>query len=71
MKKVIEFFKQIYNLSNNWLIANGITGVLGLASSLVLWVLGYKVFAGVAFGVFATRNWDILVNWITSLKFKR
>ena len=70
MKKVLEFIKKIYAICKNWIEANGVEGVLGLLVGLVLWIMGYKIWAGFSFGVFATRNWDILKNWLTS-KFRK
>jgi predicted small integral membrane protein len=57
--------KNLFNGIKSWLISNGIEGILGLALGLILWSFGYKIFAGFSFGVFATRNWDILVNFIS------
>ena len=34
-----------------------------LIVGLFLWAFGYKVYAGFAFGVFATRNWDLVKNF--------
>ena len=59
MKKVLDFIKTIFTVVKDWVVANGVEGVAGLIAGLVLWTLGYKVYAGFAFGVFATRNWDI------------
>ena len=67
MKKVLEFFKRIITIIKNWVVANGIEGVLGLIAGLLLWSFGYKIYAGFAFGVFATRNWDLFKNWISKL----
>lgn len=67
MKKVLDFIKNIYTIAKDWLVANGVEGILGLIAGLVLWTLGYKVYAGFAFGVFATRNWDILKAWVKGL----
>lgn len=64
MKKVLNFLKAAYAASKNWLALNGVDGILGLILGLTLWVIGYKVYAGFAFGVFATRNWDIVVDWL-------
>ena len=72
-KEVVEklsAIKRIFNLVKAWLKGNGIEGVLGLVIGLLLWSFGYKIYAGVAFGVFATRNWDLFKNWIISLKNK-
>jgi len=67
MKKVLEFLKKIYTIIKNWVVANGIEGVLGLGLGLLLWSFGYKIYAGFAFGVFATRNWDLVKGWLLKL----
>jgi hypothetical protein len=67
MKKVLDFIKNIYTIVKNWIVANGIEGVLGLVAGLALWTLGYKIYAGFALGVFATRNWDLLKAWVKGL----
>jgi len=70
MKKVLEFIKKVYSVCKDWIVSNGVEGVLGLLVGLVLWIMGYKIWAGFSFGVFATRNWDILKAWVLS-KFKK
>ena len=70
MKKVLEFIKKIYSVCKNWVVSNGVEGVLGLLVGLVLWIMGYKIWAGFSLGVFATRNWDILKAWVMS-KFNK
>lgn len=67
MKNVINFFKKSYEVARNWVVSNGITGIAGLVAGLALWAFGYKILAGVSFGVFATRNWDIFVEWVKSV----
>ncbi len=67
MEKVLNFIKKIYAIVKDWIVANGVEGVLGLIVGLVLWTMGYKVYAGFAFGVFATRNWDIAKAWVSKL----
>jgi len=67
MKKVLNFIKTIFTVVKDWVVANGVEGVAGLIAGLVLWTLGYKVYAGFAFGVFATRNWDIAKAWVSKL----
>ena len=62
-----NWFKRIFNLVKDWVVGNGIEGILGLIAGLVLWSFGLKVYAGVAFGVFATRNWDLFKNWVSKL----
>tara|TARA_S200002703_G_scaffold158146_1_gene167752 strand:- start:646 stop:855 length:210 start_codon:yes stop_codon:yes gene_type:complete len=68
MKKVLEFLKKIYTIVKDWIVANGVEGVLGLIAGLILWAFGYKIYAGFAFGVFATRNWDIVKAWVSRIK---
>jgi len=67
MKKVLEFIKKISTIVKDWIVANGVEGVLGLIAGLILWTFGYKIYAGFAFGVFATRNWDIVKAWVSKL----
>ena len=70
MKKVLNFIKTLFTIVKDWIIANGVEGVLGLLAGLVLWALGYKIYAGFAFGVFATRNWDLVKSWVKGLLSK-
>jgi predicted small integral membrane protein len=63
----ISTLKKIINISKAWLKGNGIEGILGLVLGLLLWSFGYKVYAGFAFGVFATRNWDLAKSSILKL----
>ena len=71
VKKVVveklSFIKKIYNAVKLWAVGNGIEGFLGLIVGLLLWPLGFKIYAGFAFGVFATRNWDLLKDWVKGL----
>jgi len=67
MKNVLAFVKKIYTICKDWIVANGVEGVLGLLVGLVLWAAGYKIWAGFSFGVFATRNWDIAKAWVKGL----
>ena len=60
----ISLLKTTINAVKAWLEGNGVEGILGLIIGLLLWSFGYKVYAGVAFGVFATRNWDIVKSWL-------
>ena len=55
--------KSIFNVVKNWIVSNGIEGTLGLILGLFLWVSGVKIWAGVCFGVFAHKNWDLFKNW--------
>jgi len=67
MKNVINFIKKMYTIAKDWIVANGVEGVAGLIAGLFLWAFGYKIWAGFSFGVFATRNWDILKAYLKSL----
>ena len=67
MKKVIELIKKVYGLIKDWVISNGVEGILGLIVGLFLWVMGYKIWAGFSFGIFATRNWDIFKSWLVKI----
>lgn len=67
MKKVLDFIKKIFTIVKDWIVANGVEGVLGLIAGLILWTFGFKIYAGFAFGVFATRNWDIVKSWVLGL----
>ena len=65
--KKLSLIKKAYNLAKTWIEGNGIEGFLGLILGLILWPLGYKIYAGFAFGVFATRNWDLFKNWVKGI----
>ena len=67
MKKVIELIKKVYGLIKDWVISNGVEGILGLIVGLFLWVMGFKIWAGFSFGIFATRNWDIFKSWLVKI----
>tara|TARA_R110000868_G_scaffold103804_1_gene285673 strand:- start:171 stop:383 length:213 start_codon:yes stop_codon:yes gene_type:complete len=64
MKKVLEFIKMVFTACKEWIVYNGIEGILGLLMGIILWPMGYKILAGFAFGVFAMRNWDIFKSWV-------
>lgn len=66
MKKINDFFVRIFNIIENWITGNGIEGIVSLLVGLLLWSLNQKIFAGFAFGIFFTRNWDLLKGWILS-----
>jgi hypothetical protein len=42
MKKVLKFIKTIFTIVKDWIVANGIEGVLGLIAGLILWCICYK-----------------------------
>jgi|TARA_R110000796_G_scaffold6491_3_gene22977 hypothetical protein len=61
------FIKRTFNAVKAWIVGNGIEGFLGLIIGLALWPLGFKIYAGFAFGIFASRNWDLLKVWVRGL----
>jgi len=67
MKKVLDFIKKIFTIVKDWIVTNGVKGVLGLFAGLIIWEFSYKIYAGFAFGVFATSNWDIVKAWVLRL----
>tara|TARA_B100000902_G_C26612861_1_gene575974 strand:- start:75 stop:278 length:204 start_codon:yes stop_codon:yes gene_type:complete len=66
MKKLLDILKKAVSTVTGWIKSNGIEGVLGLLAGCVLWIMGYKIWAGFSLGVFATRNWDLLKNKVLS-----
>jgi hypothetical protein len=62
-----KFLKRIFDSIKSWIVGNGIEGFLGLILGLVLLSFNIKVYAGVAFGVFATRNWDLFKKAVRGL----
>ena len=62
----MEKIKKLLSVIKNWLVDNGIEGILGLILGIFLWIFGYKIWAGFAFGVFATKNWDIIKKFISN-----
>lgn len=65
--EAINYLKKAYAGIKTWFVKNGITGIGGLIAGVLLFILGYKFYAGIAFGVFATRNWDIIVDYVSDL----
>ena len=66
MKKLLDILKKAVSTVTSWIKSNGIEGVLGLLAGCVLWIMGYKIWAGFALGVFFTRNWDLLKDKVLS-----
>ena len=65
--KKVSLIKKAYNTIKSWVISNGVEGIAGVILGAILWVTGFKVYAGFALGVFATRNWDIVKTWLLKL----
>ena len=68
MNKVLNLLKKIYSIVKSWIVANGIEGISGFIIGLILLTFGYKFYSGIAFGVFACKNWDIVKCWYKGLK---
>jgi hypothetical protein len=60
----MEKLKQLFEKLVEWIDSKGFSALLSLCLGLGLWVFGYKIYAGIAFGVFLTRNWDLFRGWI-------
>ena len=56
MEKVKEIFVKIAS----WVDTKGFSALASIGIGAGLWIFGYKIYAGIAFGVFLTRNWDLL-----------
>ena len=63
----LSTIKRLFNVVKSWIAGNGIEGALGLIAGLLLWSFGFRIYAGFAFGVFATRNWDLAKAWVLRL----
>jgi len=62
MDKLKEIIKTIIS----YIDTKGFSAIASLGIGVALWVLGYKIFAGVSFGVFLTRNWSILREMLSN-----
>ena len=56
MEKVKEIFGKVVS----WIDTKGFSALASIVIGAGLWIFGYKIYAGIAFGVFLTRNWDLL-----------
>jgi len=65
MKNVIEYVKKVIGLVKTWAQTMGIDGLGGGILGIVLWILGYKIYAGFALGIFASKNMDIIKKYIS------
>jgi hypothetical protein len=57
--------KSIFNTVKNFINTKGFTAPAALGVGVGLWIFGYKILAGILFGVFITCNWDILKGFVT------
>jgi len=60
--------KQLFRSAMRWLNTKEFTAISAAAVCLLCWFMGMKVAAGIALGVFCTRNWDILKDLFNSIK---
>ena len=51
--------KSVLKLIKNWISAELIEGAAGLGVGVGLWIFGLKIWAGVCFGIFIHKNWDL------------
>lgn len=64
----MEQLKNMFKAAMRWLNTKEFTAMTAAGAGVLLWFLGMKVAAGVAIGVFCTRNWDILKDLFKSIK---
>ena len=60
MKKVLKFIIEMVRTCYRIGILAMVFRSYRAQAGLILWTFGFKIYAGFAFGVFATRNWDIV-----------
>ena len=58
--------KKVANVIKDWITGNGIEGAAGLLVGIGLWIFGFKIWSGVAFGIFIHKNWDLAKSAIKS-----
>ena len=56
----MEKVKEIVVKIASWVDTKGFSALASIGIGAGLWIFGYKIYAGIAFGVFLTRNWDLL-----------
>ncbi len=61
----MEKVKEIFGKFVSWIDTKGFSALASLGIGAGLWIFGYKIYAGIAFGVFLTRNWDLLRGLVT------
>ena len=52
--------KKVLNSVKDWIVGNGLGVGVGL------WIFGLKIWAGVAFGIFIHKNWDLAKSKLKS-----
>ena len=61
----MEKVKEILGKVVSWIDTKGFSALASIGIGAGLWIFGYKIYAGIAFGVFLTRNWDLLRGLVT------
>jgi hypothetical protein len=61
----MEKLKEIFGKVVSWVDTKGFSALASLAIGAGLWIFGYQIYAGIAFGVFLTRNWDLLRSLVS------
>tara|TARA_Y100000813_G_C23860725_1_gene211033 strand:- start:27 stop:218 length:192 start_codon:yes stop_codon:yes gene_type:complete len=59
----LKIGKKISGFSR-WIDSKGFSALIALIVGFVLWLNNQEILAGISFGVFLTRNWDIFRNII-------
>lgn len=62
----MSIVKKVLNSVKDWIVGNGIEGAAGLGVGVGLWIFGLKIWAGVAFGIFIHKNWDLAKSKLKS-----
>ncbi len=60
----MDKLKEIFSKVTSWVDSKGFSALASLGIGVGLWIFGCKIYAGIAFGVFLTRNWDLLRGWL-------
>jgi len=60
----MEKIKLILSKIWSWIKGLEVEGVLGLVLGIWLLFQGWKLWAGIAIGVYATKQWDLIKTWI-------
>jgi len=68
MEKIKTFFSSAFTKVKGWLKSNGIVGLTGLVLGLVMLVIKWNVSAGFFFGVFASKNFDMIKSLFAGKK---
>ncbi len=62
----MDKLKEIIKTVVSYIDTKGFSAIASLGIGVIFWILGYKIFAGVSFGIFLTRNWSILREMLSN-----